>query len=87
LRKFLANANGFRFFSSSLLIAFDAERENQQSPENDGTEITVKMIDFAHSTFNGFLDDAPYSGIDEGYILGIDSMINFLTMFLQVSLI
>jgi hypothetical protein len=85
-------ADGFRFFSSSLLIAYNGEQSQPKMPPSKEPssltamatpEITVKMIDFAHSTFNGFLDDAPYMGIDEGYLLGIDSLINFLNVFLQ----
>lgn len=81
LRQVLVGADSFRFFSSSLLIAFDGEEGGVKRGEGGG--IIVKMIDFAHSTFNGFLEDKPYTGIDEGYLLGIDSLINFLTIFLQ----
>lgn len=67
----LTNADGFRFFSSSLLIAYDG-----QKAESD--ELTLKMIDFAHSTFWGFGKDKRYSGPDEGYLLGIRNLIRFL---------
>uniref|UniRef100_A0A914ICJ2 Kinase n=1 Tax=Globodera rostochiensis TaxID=31243 RepID=A0A914ICJ2_GLORO len=77
LRKVLLKAEGFRFFSSSLLIGFDGEHKNKLDEE----DIAVKMIDFAHSTFNGFLDDQPYSGTDEGYLLGMDSLLRILTIF------
>lgn len=36
------------------------------------------MIDFAHATFKGFLDDKYYNGVDEGYLLGLDSLISIL---------
>ncbi|GMT36456.1 hypothetical protein PFISCL1PPCAC_27753, partial [Pristionchus fissidentatus] len=42
----LDEANGYRFFSSSLLIAFDAA-----SPDSP---IQIRIIDFAHTSFNGF---------------------------------
>uniref|UniRef100_A0A914LHP9 Kinase n=2 Tax=Meloidogyne TaxID=189290 RepID=A0A914LHP9_MELIC len=87
LRKVLSRAMGFRFFSSSLLIAFDGEKISVGSnlDQRGGGGIIVKMIDFAHSTFNGFLGDKLYTGADDGYILGIDSLLNILGMFLQTS--
>ncbi len=40
---------------------------------------TVKMIDFAHSTFEGFLKDSVvHIGPDAGYIKGLDSLIHLL---------
>lgn len=44
------------------------------------------MIDFAHSTFNGFVDDDQYEGVDEGYLLGIESLIRVLSSILNESL-
>ena len=33
------------------------------------------MIDFAHSTFEGFLDDPPlHEGPDSGYLKGLESL-------------
>uniref|UniRef100_A0AC35FE81 Kinase n=1 Tax=Panagrolaimus sp. PS1159 TaxID=55785 RepID=A0AC35FE81_9BILA len=89
LRIVLSQAEGFRFFSSSLLIAFDgAEKYPTEYEENFSTQdfhnhtqkesIALKMIDFAHATFNGFLEDKFYTGVDEGYLLGLDSLINIL---------
>lgn len=71
----LAAAEGFRFFSSSLLIAFDAKTD-KIDPDSC---IELKMIDFAHSTFEGFLNDERHYGPDEGYLLGIDSLVDLLT--------
>jgi hypothetical protein len=34
------------------------------------------MIDFAHSTYDLFLNDRRYFGVDEGYLLGIGSLIS-----------
>lgn len=75
LHSTIQKANGFRFFSSSLLIAYDANPHSN----NDEDEISVRMIDFAHSTFNGFLNDEKYDGIDDGYLLGCDSLIRVLS--------
>ena len=41
--------------------------------------VTMKMIDFAHSTFEGFMDDPIiHEGPDSGYIKGLDSLISIL---------
>ncbi|VDO16482.1 unnamed protein product, partial [Brugia timori] len=61
LRKRLAEADGYRFFSSSLLIAFDGKKR-------DDTSIDLRMIDFAHSTCSTLLDDIRYIGPDDGYL-------------------
>ncbi|KAE9551790.1 hypothetical protein FO519_004994 [Halicephalobus sp. NKZ332] len=84
LRSVLSEAESFRFFSSSLLIAFDgaSDSESLLEIENSKESIVVKMIDFAHSTFRGFLDDKVYSGMDDGYLLGIDSLISTLEQIL-----
>jgi len=70
LREILVGADGFRFFSSSLLIAFEGREET--------SDVILRMIDFAHSTFNGFMNDKSYSGPDNGYILGIDTLLGLL---------
>ncbi|MFH4976684.1 hypothetical protein AB6A40_003393 [Gnathostoma spinigerum] len=79
LRKLLCMADGFRFFSSSLLIAFDSEAEDSDLDSS----IDLRMIDFAHSTFHGFLDDSEYFGIDEGYMLGVDSLLDVINCALK----
>ncbi|PAV62279.1 hypothetical protein WR25_14772 [Diploscapter pachys] len=71
LRSILAETDGYRFFSSSILIAFDAEAADSSADE----AVRVHLIDFANSTFNGFLSDLPYTGMDEGCLLGIDSIL------------
>ena len=41
--------------------------------------VTMKMIDFAHSTFEGFMDDPIiHEGPDSGYIKGLDSLVTIL---------
>lgn len=67
----LAEADGYRFFSSSLLIAFDGKTR-------DDTSIDLRMIDFAHSTCSTLLDDVRYIGPDDGYLLGLDFLISSL---------
>ena len=39
----------------------------------------VKMIDFAHSTFQGFMEDpVAHIGPDQGYLKGLDTLIELL---------
>ncbi|KAH7705836.1 Inositol polyphosphate kinase family protein [Aphelenchoides avenae] len=89
LRTILEAAKGFRFFSSSILIAFDgalvAEESADEAPgeQNSPEPIGLRMIDFAHSTFSGFFDDRQYTGPDDGYLLGVDSLIRMLTEILE----
>lgn len=71
LRSLLTESEGYRFFSASILIAFDAEAADS-TPDDS---VKVNIIDFAHSTFTGFFEDSPYRGVDEGCILGIDSIL------------
>ncbi|CAI5439143.1 unnamed protein product [Caenorhabditis angaria] len=71
LRKILAESEGYRFFSASILIAFDAEAADSMNDD----AVKVNIIDFAHSTFSGFFEDMQYSGADEGCMLGIDSIL------------
>ncbi|CAD5210010.1 unnamed protein product [Bursaphelenchus xylophilus] len=71
LSKVMSSSEGFRFFSSSLLIAFDGN-------PSSSSDVVVSMIDFAHSTFPGFLEDKVYEGVDEGYLLGINSLCTIL---------
>ncbi|VDK36919.1 unnamed protein product [Gongylonema pulchrum] len=77
----LSEAEGYRFFSSSLLVAFDGKTGNDASSSTSASSssIDLRMIDFAHSTCSGFLDDERHNGPDEGYLLGLDSLISSLT--------
>ena len=57
---------------------FDEELE-QKSDRKSPPSVVVKMIDFAHSTFEGFMGDPiSHSGPDHGYIKGLDSLIELL---------
>ncbi|VDP02838.1 unnamed protein product [Soboliphyme baturini] len=73
LSKILFCCNGFRFFSSSLLVIYDGDRYN-----NEVADIDIRMIDFEHSTFPGFKDDPSYDGPDTGYLKGIESLISVM---------
>uniref|UniRef100_A0A1I7Z5E2 Kinase n=1 Tax=Steinernema glaseri TaxID=37863 RepID=A0A1I7Z5E2_9BILA len=113
LREMLALAEGYRFFSSSILIAFDGANETDEEslqavvpmskkrrrsesyssdedtdtleePEVTVADISVRMIDFAHSTFSGFLEDQErHKGPDEGYLLGIDTLLRITKAFIE----
>jgi inositol-hexakisphosphate kinase len=37
--------------------------------------VDVRMIDFEHSTYAGFLDDPVHDGVDTGYIFGLNNLI------------
>ncbi|KJH53532.1 inositol-pentakisphosphate 2-kinase [Dictyocaulus viviparus] len=50
LRATLVECVGYRFFSSSLLFAFDADAADSTTDD----AIRLRLIDFAHSTFPGF---------------------------------
>uniref|UniRef100_A0AAF5DAT1 Kinase n=1 Tax=Strongyloides stercoralis TaxID=6248 RepID=A0AAF5DAT1_STRER len=82
LKKVLLNAEGFRFYSSSILIAFeglDLDEKKEDKNDIDNLSVSLSMIDFAHSTFNGFREeDITYTGYDEGYLLGVTYLINIL---------
>lgn len=79
LRSLLAEFEGYRFFSASILIAFDAEAADS----SDDDAVKVCIIDFAHSTFSGFFEDLAYSGADEGCLLGLDSILEAMEPNLQ----
>ncbi|CAG7835240.1 unnamed protein product [Allacma fusca] len=74
----------YSFFSSSLLIVYDADRISKlskgdvngthyQPPPNDDDWLRVKMIDFAH-VFP--LEDT----LDDNYIFGLDNLIRIFSM-------
>ena len=51
---------------------------------NSSQKVVVKMIDFAHSTYEGFMGDPiPHSGPDAGYVKGLDTLIDFLEAALE----
>lgn len=63
----------FRFYSSSLLIIYDGI-------ESEGV-VDIRAIDFAHTVYPGaqMLQHNAHQGPDEGYLLGIKSLINILS--------
>jgi len=73
----LQNADGYRFFSSSLLLIYDGAE--QEEYEDALPHADVRMIDFEHSTFRGFGNDPEHEGPDLGYIFGVKSIIGILS--------
>lgn len=58
--------------SASSLNSFAPQP--QQPPR-----VEVRMIDFAHSTFKGFRGDtAVHDGPDQGYVFGLESLVQIL---------
>ena len=52
----------------------------------DDELVTVKIIDFALATFQGFLGDPiVHHGPDTGFLKGLDSLLDILTTSLSVS--
>lgn len=82
LKDLISKQNGYRFYSSSLLLLYDGDRTSTRSPSSAASSPTsntcVRMIDFAHTTcpLEGYqTDPIQYNGPDEGYVLGLNSLI------------
>jgi len=77
LREMVSRQHSYRFYSSSLLILYDG---NQTASGADvAPKVLVRMIDFAHTTCSrdGYQSDPiQYSGPDDGYVLGLTSLIS-----------
>lgn len=83
LRDVINHMNTYRFFSSSLLLVYEGNREVRSQNDlgvcqKEKTSVDVRMIDFANLTHSGFVNDPiHYEGPDEGYIYGLTSLIRF----------
>lgn len=89
LRSHLRKLEGFRFFSSSLLVMYDGQPndslETSGSPSNSSDlypDVEVRMIDFANARLKEE-DSNPHVGPDLGYILGITSLIDIFSEIQQ----
>ena len=82
LRELIGKQNGYRFYSSSLLVLYDGDQSSVIPSAATATAVSntfVRMIDFAHTTcpLEGYqTDPVQYSGPDEGYVLGLNSIIS-----------
>ena len=89
IKDILENLDGFRLYSSSLLIIYEAFGEtntgdnNPDDPLNLPTpvpQVKVKIIDFANSALPG--DQVAHPGPDTGFLLGLHSLINMLELLI-----
>ncbi len=81
--------------SDEEAVSDDDDDEEEQEEEVEGVEekvdesveARVTMIDFAHSTFEGFMSDpVPHSGPDSGYLKGLDTLVDiFETALVKTS--
>lgn len=56
------------------------KRRMEHGCRPEGVGVDVRMIDFAHTTFSGYLgDDQIHWGPDNGYLLGLDSLTAILS--------
>ena len=58
--------------SASAMIS-DTELERARQA------VDLRMIDFAHATHEGYKDRIHYDGVDESYLIGLDSLIEMFT--------
>uniref|UniRef100_A0A8C2W7E3 Kinase n=1 Tax=Cyclopterus lumpus TaxID=8103 RepID=A0A8C2W7E3_CYCLU len=85
LKAVLESQASYRFYSSSLLIIYEGKPQLWAAcslPPEDPRRpplVDVRMIDFAHSTFKGFRGDtAVHDGPDQGYVFGLESLVQIL---------
>ncbi|KRX90416.1 Inositol hexakisphosphate kinase 1, partial [Trichinella pseudospiralis] len=80
VRQILLESNGYRFYSSSLLVIYEGH-----ACANQDSFIDVRIIDFGHSTSVCFENDPPHHGPDKGYLRGVDNLIDILGRLLENS--
>ena len=75
--------NTYRFFSSSLLLVYEGNKEARRTMREEGncheikSFVDIRMIDFANLTHSGFVSDpVRYDGPDEGYMYGLTSLVS-----------
>ena len=95
LRRELASLGTFRFYASSVLLSYEGavdvaclkesagESQNFSNSSNKNCpperDVGVHMIDFAHSTYEGFLDDKTiYHGPDNDCLIALDNLVSLL---------
>ena len=70
LKIILSSLESYRFYTSSLLIVYDAECPRETAD--------VRLIDFAHTTKSG-LGSVSHSGPDSGFLFGLDNLISIIS--------
>ncbi|OWA55438.1 putative Inositol hexakisphosphate kinase 3, partial [Hypsibius exemplaris] len=98
LSQVVRSLDGFRFYSSSLLIMYEgaptcgpSEESEQVAPpatsissSGAGLTVDVKMIDFAHSSLpTSNASAVRHRGPDTGYLFGLDNLIRLLEELLS----
>ncbi|CAB3402019.1 unnamed protein product [Caenorhabditis bovis] len=76
IREVLCESDGVRLFGASLLIVIEGDPHVEGVPPEN--LVRIRVVDFANATFPGFLGDNLYEGIDDGSILGLDTIERFL---------
>ncbi|XP_076462356.1 inositol hexakisphosphate kinase 3-like isoform X2 [Babylonia areolata] len=72
LRSAINQLQSYRFFSSSVLIAYDAADEV-------GGKADVRLVDFAYTTHAGFPEGKVHAGVDEHSSQGLQTLIDILS--------
>ena len=75
-------SDGFRFYSSSLLIIYDAASLLSSDENLQKSCVKVKIIDFANSALPA--DKVDHPGPDQGFLLGVQSLHNILEVLLLI---
>jgi len=74
----ISSLNQYRFYSGSLLIAYDGSHQSNS--------IDVRMIDFANSVHADVDESAKnHHGPDKGYLYGLERLIAFFNEILQTN--
>lgn len=75
------NCNDCRCSSSSPQSTDTlVESNNTMSRREHGNKVDIRIVDFAHATFDGFLcDTIKHYGPDHGFLLGVNTLIEIFT--------
>uniref|UniRef100_A0A3Q2VDZ9 Kinase n=1 Tax=Haplochromis burtoni TaxID=8153 RepID=A0A3Q2VDZ9_HAPBU len=74
----LEACESYRFYSSSLLIIYDGDDEDEEVQAD--SVVDVRMIDFAHTTCRHYREDSVvHEGQDSGYIFGLQNLITIIS--------
>ncbi|CAG5091089.1 Oidioi.mRNA.OKI2018_I69.PAR.g12850.t1.cds [Oikopleura dioica] len=97
LRRCVESLESYRFPGCSLLLIFDGaawERLDECNVDEDKVEeltrwlrmdnlVSIKMVDFAKATYSGFLHDKIHVGPDQGYLYGLNNLLNIIQTYLD----
>ncbi|XP_023340625.1 inositol hexakisphosphate kinase 3 isoform X2 [Eurytemora carolleeae] len=96
MQRIVLDLEGFRFYSSSLLIVFEGDLAEISEDEYEDDQVedhgpsfyqkppVVKIIDFANCTYPGFTkEDIIHEGPDSGFLFGLENLIEILNIIRQ----